>query len=63
MKRLLKVLLARRLAATPVGALILGIGWLLGRRRRRRAQQAGRPADHRTASRPAQRPARRAARR
>ncbi|MCK2216505.1 DUF6203 family protein [Actinomadura sp. ATCC 31491] len=38
MKRLLKVLVARRLAATPLGLAFLAAGWLLGRRRRRRAQ-------------------------
>ncbi|MED7923525.1 DUF6203 family protein [Nonomuraea sp. LP-02] len=35
MKRFLKVLLARRLAATPVGAALLALGWLLNRRRRK----------------------------
>ncbi|MFG1696594.1 DUF6203 family protein [Nonomuraea sp. NPDC049309] len=36
MKRLLKLLVARRLAATPLGLAVLGAGWILGRRRKRR---------------------------
>ncbi|MEU6730495.1 DUF6203 family protein [Nonomuraea wenchangensis] len=48
MKRFLKVLLARRLAATPVGAALLALGWLLNRRRRNRQTHPG----------PAPRPAR-----
>ncbi|HEX4815475.1 MAG TPA: DUF6203 family protein [Nonomuraea sp.] len=36
MKRFLKALLLRRMAATPIGALFLAVGWFLGRRRRRR---------------------------
>ncbi|MEU6795334.1 DUF6203 family protein [Nonomuraea wenchangensis] len=44
MKRFLKVLLARRLAATPVGAALLALGWLLNRRRRRNRQTHPGPA-------------------
>ncbi|GAB2913796.1 DUF6203 family protein [Nonomuraea fastidiosa] len=43
MKAFLKLLVARRLAATPLGLAILGAGWILGRRRkRRRAEREGR---------------------
>ncbi|MEV0391165.1 DUF6203 family protein [Nonomuraea sp. NPDC050643] len=35
MKKFLKLMVARRLAATPIGLAALGIGWFLGRRRRK----------------------------
>lgn len=38
MKRFFKVMAARRLVRTPIGLAILGVGWLVGRRRRRRTQ-------------------------
>lgn len=39
MKGFLKVVLARWLARTPLGLAALGIGWYLGRRRKRRREQ------------------------
>ncbi|GAA1754843.1 DUF6203 family protein [Nonomuraea bangladeshensis] len=48
MKRLLKVLLGRRMAATPIGAALLALGWLVNRRRRKNQPRPG----------PAPRPAR-----
>ncbi|MGW3348916.1 DUF6203 family protein [Nonomuraea rubra] len=36
MKNLLKLLLAKRMAGTPLGLAALVLGWLLARRRRRR---------------------------
>ncbi|WP_375782453.1 DUF6203 family protein [Streptosporangium becharense] len=41
MKRFFKVVVARWLARTPIGLAVLGLGWLLGRRRRQRAQRQG----------------------
>ncbi|WP_043631883.1 DUF6203 family protein [Nonomuraea candida] len=35
MKKLFQLLVARRLAKTPIGLAALAIGWLLARRRRR----------------------------
>ncbi|MEU4512808.1 DUF6203 family protein [Nonomuraea wenchangensis] len=60
MKRFLKVLLARRLAATPVGAALLALGWLINRRRRKHQSHPGpapRPSYSRRRS--ARRPSRR----
>ncbi|WP_425566600.1 DUF6203 family protein [Planomonospora alba] len=37
MKRFVKLVAARWLSRTPLGLAVLGAGWLLGRRRRRRA--------------------------
>jgi Family of unknown function (DUF6203) len=34
MKNLFKLLITRRLARTPLGLIILGLGWLLARRRK-----------------------------
>ncbi|MGP3957832.1 DUF6203 family protein [Nonomuraea sp. 3N208] len=42
MKRFFKAMLLRRLARTPIGVVFLAVGWVLGRRRRRRAQRRGR---------------------
>jgi hypothetical protein len=42
MKRFFKTLLMRRLARTPIGAVFLAVGWVLGRRRRRHVQRHGR---------------------
>ncbi|MBF8194217.1 hypothetical protein ITP53_52850 [Nonomuraea sp. K274] len=39
MKKFIKLLIARRLAATPIGLIVLGLGLLLGRRRRQRRDQ------------------------
>ncbi|WP_146615910.1 DUF6203 family protein [Nonomuraea aridisoli] len=36
MKNLLKLLVARRLSATPIGMIALGVGWLIARRRKQR---------------------------
>ncbi|MBG0823203.1 hypothetical protein HS048_20950 [Planomonospora sp. ID91781] len=41
MRRLAKIVATRWLSRTPLGLAVLGAGWLLGRRRRRRAAQAG----------------------
>ncbi|NJP94384.1 hypothetical protein HCN51_33940 [Nonomuraea sp. FMUSA5-5] len=47
MKKLFKVLVARRLAGTPLGLAALAAGWLLARRkRRRRAYEAERESAH-----------------
>ncbi|MGR6922954.1 DUF6203 family protein [[Actinomadura] parvosata] len=47
MKKLFKLLLARRLAGTPLGLAALAAGWLLARRkRRRRAYEAERESAH-----------------
>ncbi|GAA4583055.1 hypothetical protein GCM10023194_19340 [Planotetraspora phitsanulokensis] len=40
MKRILELILARRLARTPLGLVLLGIGWWIIRKRR--ADRAGR---------------------
>ncbi|WP_188193957.1 DUF6203 family protein [Nonomuraea sp. SYSU D8015] len=39
MKRFLKAMILRRLARTPIGAVFLAVGWVLGRRRRRHVQR------------------------
>ncbi|GGO81741.1 hypothetical protein GCM10012289_71410 [Nonomuraea cavernae] len=39
MKNFLKVVVARWLARTPIGLAVVGLAWLLGRRRRQRAEQ------------------------
>ncbi|MET8867843.1 DUF6203 family protein [Nonomuraea sp. NPDC049421] len=44
MKKLLKLLVARKMATTPLGIAALGVGWFLGRRRKRR--RAEREAQH-----------------
>jgi hypothetical protein len=41
MKKFFKVVVARWLARTPIGLAILGLGWLLGRRRKERTQSEG----------------------
>ncbi|WP_371784246.1 DUF6203 family protein [Streptosporangium subroseum] len=41
MKKFFKVVVARWLARTPIGLAILGLGWILGRRRKERAQSEG----------------------
>ncbi|MFC7720379.1 DUF6203 family protein [Nonomuraea recticatena] len=41
MRRFFKFVMARWLARTPIGLAVLALGWLLGRRRRRRVQQEG----------------------
>ncbi|MBG0831931.1 hypothetical protein HS041_29930 [Planomonospora sp. ID67723] len=38
MKNFFKVVVVRWLSRTPLGLALLGVGWLLGRRRKRRAQ-------------------------
>ncbi|MGA5761098.1 DUF6203 family protein [Nonomuraea bangladeshensis] len=52
MKRFLKVLLARRMAATPIGAALLALGWLVNRRRKNQSRPgpAPRPARSRRRS-------------
>ncbi|GII05538.1 DUF6203 family protein [Planobispora takensis] len=40
MNKFLKLMATRWLARTPFGMAVLGAGWLLGRRRKRRARQA-----------------------
>ncbi|WP_169984710.1 DUF6203 family protein [Microbispora sp. H10836] len=47
MKRILQLVVTRWLARTPIGMVVLGLGWLFMRKRRTRKQQ------------PAQTPARR----
>ncbi|MEU7882742.1 DUF6203 family protein [Microbispora bryophytorum] len=46
MKRILQLVFTRWLARTPLGMVLLGLGWLFMRRRRTRRQQqpAGSPA-------------------
>ncbi|SEF54637.1 PEP-CTERM protein-sorting domain-containing protein [Nonomuraea solani] len=39
MKKFLKVLVVRRLAATPIGLVALGVGWYLGRRHKKRRDE------------------------
>ncbi|GIH97081.1 DUF6203 family protein [Planobispora siamensis] len=39
MNKLFKLMATRWLARTPFGMAVLGAGWLIGRRRRRRARQ------------------------
>ncbi|NRQ35328.1 hypothetical protein HII36_26385 [Nonomuraea sp. NN258] len=46
MKRFFKLVVARWLARTPYGLAILGLGWLLGRRRRRRMQHRDHHRQH-----------------
>ena len=41
MKKFFKVVVARWLARTPIGLAILGLGWILGRRRKERTQSEG----------------------
>jgi Family of unknown function (DUF6203) len=41
MKKFFKVVVARWLARTPIGLAILGLGWILGRRRKDRIQSEG----------------------
>jgi cytochrome c-type biogenesis protein CcmH/NrfF len=36
MKGIFKVVVARWLARTPVGLILLGVGWLIGRKRKQR---------------------------
>ncbi|GAA5045664.1 hypothetical protein HNP84_002577 [Thermocatellispora tengchongensis] len=43
MKRILTVLLTRWLGRTPLGLAVLGVGWLILRRRRARAAAATTP--------------------
>ncbi|MGW0810040.1 DUF6203 family protein [Nonomuraea sp. NPDC002799] len=38
MMKLLKLMMARKMAATPIGLAVLALGWLLGRKRRQRLQ-------------------------
>ncbi|GGO04198.1 hypothetical protein GCM10010116_08270 [Microbispora rosea subsp. aerata] len=42
MRRILLLIVTRRLARTPLGLVVLGLGWLFARRRRARRRQ---PAD------------------
>ncbi|WP_182902647.1 DUF6203 family protein [Microbispora sp. H10830] len=39
MKRILQLVVTRWLARTPIGMILLGLGWLFTRRRRARKQQ------------------------
>ncbi|MEO3810427.1 DUF6203 family protein [Sphaerisporangium sp. B11E5] len=39
MKRILKLVVTRWLARTPFGLAVLGVGWLVMRKRRRRAAE------------------------
>ncbi|MBX6381837.1 MAG: hypothetical protein IRZ07_02495 [Microbispora sp.] len=49
MKRILQLVVVRWLARTPLGVVVLGIVWLIMRRRRARARQpAGTAALHET---------------
>ncbi|WP_143021944.1 DUF6203 family protein [Nonomuraea maritima] len=40
MLNFLRLLLARRLTRTPIGLIVMGVIWLLARRRRQRQEQA-----------------------
>ncbi|MEU4834603.1 DUF6203 family protein [Streptosporangium sp. NPDC023615] len=44
MKKFFKVVVARWLARTPFGLAVLGVGWLLGRRKQRAQVEQGRGA-------------------
>ncbi|MFC5831043.1 DUF6203 family protein [Nonomuraea insulae] len=46
MMKLLKLLVARRLAVSPMGLVVLGLGWFLARRRKRQLveREGGRAA-------------------
>ncbi|MEV5895325.1 DUF6203 family protein [Nonomuraea fuscirosea] len=55
MKKFLKLVVARYLSKTPFGLVVLGIGWFLGRRhKRRRAERENAPMPRRAT--PARRP-------
>lgn len=41
MKRILQLFVTRWLARTPVGMVVLGIGWFVMRKRRKRAAEQG----------------------
>ncbi|GAA1627856.1 hypothetical protein GCM10009733_025770 [Nonomuraea maheshkhaliensis] len=57
MKKFLKLVVARYLSKTPLGLVVLGIGWFLGRRhKRRRAERENAPRPRRAT--PARRPVR-----
>nr|WP_169950781.1 DUF6203 family protein [Microbispora sp. H11081] len=53
MKRILQLVVTRWLARTPIGMVVLGLGWLFMRKRRARDQQPARtPARRGPARRP-----------
>lgn len=57
MKKFLKLVVARYLSKTPLGLVVLGIGWFLGRRhKRRRAERENAPMPRRAT--PSRRPVR-----